>query len=258
MQRRTVTVLLTSLALAATAFAANAADQTFSNPGQVTINDNAAASPYPSTIDVSGLNGDITGATVTLHGISHTFIGDLRIILVAPNGAKIGLIQRPGIAPGPSTCCGYADNFSNSEITFSATAATPIMTASNTDAIVPNGSYLPTIGNSQNDAPAPAPAGPYSSDMSILNGTAASQAGPWQLFVSDGINLDSGQISGGWSLTLSGANLSSTTCASEGYTGLKLTWCKNICESDLSGGALDGWIRRWVQRYHTLPYCAIE
>jgi hypothetical protein len=49
-----------------------------------------------------------------------------------------------------------------------------------------------------------------------------------------------------------------TTCTSEGYTGLKLTWCKNICESDLSGGALDGWIRRWVQRYHTLPYCAIE
>ena len=49
-----------------------------------------------------------------------------------------------------------------------------------------------------------------------------------------------------------------TTCASEGYTGTKLTWCKNICESDLPQATLDIWIHRWINRYRELPYCARE
>ena len=47
-----------------------------------------------------------------------------------------------------------------------------------------------------------------------------------------------------------------TTCASEGYSGTKLAWCKNICENGLTGAALDTWIHRWVNRYRDLPYCA--
>jgi hypothetical protein len=49
-----------------------------------------------------------------------------------------------------------------------------------------------------------------------------------------------------------------TTCASEGYTGTKLEWCKNICERGYTGSTLAMWIRRWTDRYRTLPYCAIE
>ena len=49
-----------------------------------------------------------------------------------------------------------------------------------------------------------------------------------------------------------------TTCASEGYTGTKLTWCKNICENGLTGATLDTWIHRWINRYRDLPYCAVE
>jgi len=49
-----------------------------------------------------------------------------------------------------------------------------------------------------------------------------------------------------------------TTCASEGYTGTKLEWCKNICERGYTGGTLAMWIRRWTDRYRNLPYCAIE
>ena len=52
--------------------------------------------------------------------------------------------------------------------------------------------------------------------------------------------------------------VTTTTCASEGYTGAKLTWCKNICENGLTGAVLDTWIHRWVSRYRDLPYCAIE
>jgi hypothetical protein len=48
------------------------------------------------------------------------------------------------------------------------------------------------------------------------------------------------------------------TCASEGYTGTKLEWCKNICERGYEGSTLNMWIRRWIDRYRILPYCAIE
>ena len=50
----------------------------------------------------------------------------------------------------------------------------------------------------------------------------------------------------------------STTCASEGYTGTKLEWCKNICERGYTGSTLAMWIRRWTDRYRTLPYCAVK
>ena len=48
------------------------------------------------------------------------------------------------------------------------------------------------------------------------------------------------------------------SCASEGYTGLKLDWCRNICEKDYTGTQLKTWIRRWMDRYHDLPYCMRE
>ena len=48
------------------------------------------------------------------------------------------------------------------------------------------------------------------------------------------------------------------TCASEGYKGTQLTWCKNICESNLSQASLDTWIHRWINRYRDLPYCAAD
>ncbi len=56
----------------------------------------------------------------------------------------------------------------------------------------------------------------------------------------------------------SGPGAPATTCASEGYTGTKLTWCKNICEMGYTGATLDMWIHRWINRYRDLPYCARE
>lgn len=50
----------------------------------------------------------------------------------------------------------------------------------------------------------------------------------------------------------------SITCASEGYSGTQLTWCRNICEMGYSGATLESWIRRWSSRYRELPYCAAD
>ncbi|MBK9669593.1 MAG: hypothetical protein IPO74_06535 [Thermomonas sp.] len=65
--------------------------------------------------------------------------------------------------------------------------------------------------------------------------------------------------SGGFSVGEFGVNTGpNTTCASEGYTGTKLQWCKYICESELSSSQIDVYLRRWINRYHDLPYCARE
>jgi len=55
-----------------------------------------------------------------------------------------------------------------------------------------------------------------------------------------------------------GAPGPSITCTSSGYTGTKLTWCKNICEMGYTGATLDMWIHRWINRYRDLPYCALQ
>ncbi len=55
-----------------------------------------------------------------------------------------------------------------------------------------------------------------------------------------------------WALTKPPA----VTCASEGYTGTQLSWCKNICEMGYTGTTLKSWIRRWTDKYRDLPYCA--
>ena len=53
------------------------------------------------------------------------------------------------------------------------------------------------------------------------------------------------------------AGSSQTTCASSGYSGTQLLWCVKICESGLSGKALDDWIHRWIRQFRQLPYCAL-
>ena len=54
------------------------------------------SSPYPSTINVSGLSGTITTLTVTLSGINHDRPDDIQVLLVGPTGAKYVLMADAG------------------------------------------------------------------------------------------------------------------------------------------------------------------
>ena len=58
-------------------------------------------------------------------------------------------------------------------------------------------------------------------------------------------------------INLLASTVSTTTCASSGYTGTQLQWCVKICESGLKGKALDDWIHRWIRQFRQLPYCAV-
>jgi subtilisin-like proprotein convertase family protein len=239
MRIRNLALALSAFALAAASFAASAADYVFSNTNPISIPDTAVASPYPSTINVSGVTGNTTNVTVTLHNYSHTFSNDVEILLVAPTGQKIIL----------NNDTGGGSDYINATITYSASAIGIV-----SGNPIPSGTYLPAASDPNQSLPGPAPAAPYSLDMSTLNGV--SPNGVWSLYVNDDLGGDTGSIAGGWSLSITDSP--STTCTSEGYTGTKLEWCKNICERGYTGSTLAMWIRRWTDRYRTLPYCAIE
>ncbi len=56
----------------------------FANTNMIIINDNAAASPYPSIINVSGLGSTLIKATVTLTNLWHTKPSDIDALVVSP------------------------------------------------------------------------------------------------------------------------------------------------------------------------------
>src|SRR6185369_1599680 len=74
--------------------------QSFSNAAPITIVDEAAASLYPSVVQVANVTGAVTKVTVTLHGLSHTYASDLDIMLVAPGGQSIMLMSDAGGSQG--------------------------------------------------------------------------------------------------------------------------------------------------------------
>src|SRR5215218_1223347 len=82
-----------------TAGTASAATVTFSNSGAIDIPDNTIASPYPSTINVSGLAGNVQKATVTLRSFTHTCPEDLDVLVVGPSGANTILMSDVGGCP---------------------------------------------------------------------------------------------------------------------------------------------------------------
>jgi uncharacterized repeat protein (TIGR01451 family) len=156
--------------------------QGFANPANILINDATVATPYPSTLTTSNLPPTVSQVTVTLHGFTHSFPSDVKMVLVGPGGQKVELMA-------------YAGNglpVSNLDLTFD--DAGPALSAS---AALASGSYKPTSYSSGSSYPAPAPAGPYGSVLSAL---VNSPNGQWSLYITDDSGGDAGTISGGWSL----------------------------------------------------------
>lgn len=166
--------------------------QTYSNPTAITIPSSGTATPYPSTISVSGGPAAIGSLTVTLFGLSHTWPDDIDILLVGPNGDNLVLMSDAG---------GGGDIVAG-DITFSGVAAAGTPDAGPLVA----GTYLPTNVGAVDPFAAPF-AGTISSPAPAGTATIASQFsgdaadGDWSLFVVDDAAGDLGQIAGGWSIT---------------------------------------------------------
>lgn len=167
------------------------------NPSSITIPNSGAATPYPSTINVAGVTGPVTKVTATLHGLTHTFPGDIDVLLVGPGGQKVMLMSDVG----------SGNDVNNITITFEdgAPAAPTASTLTST-------TYAPTNSGTTDPFPAPAPAAPYGTALSAFNGV--NPNGVWSLYIVDDAGGDLGTLSGGWSLKFTATPL----CASQPCT----------------------------------------
>ena len=159
----------------------------YRNSALITINDNAAASPYPSAIVVPATAGTITKVTVTIYGLTHARQSNLDILLVGPLGQAVLLMSDVG--GGASV--------ENVNLTFDDAAAVSLTT----DPVpITTGTYKPSNAVNPDSFTTPAPLGPYGSTLSVFNGTIPT--GTWSMYVMDDQEKHTGSISGGWSLSL--------------------------------------------------------
>lgn len=158
----------------------------FANPARVSIPDNSVAVPYPSSIVVSNLNGVVGKVTVTLNGLSHAYPDDLDVLLVSPDGHAALLMSDAG----------GGNRINYVTLTFDDAAATSLPN----DTQVTSGTYKPSDFPPADVFPAPAPAGPYTAELSVLNH--GNPNGTWSLFVQDDWIGDLGALEGGWSLNI--------------------------------------------------------
>ncbi|MGH8067685.1 MAG: C25 family cysteine peptidase [Candidatus Entotheonellia bacterium] len=169
-----------------------AIDAEYGNVSAITVNAVGAATPYPSTIEVTGVVGNITKVTVTLRDIEHPTVSTVEVLLAGPdNATNVVLMSDVG------------DDTVDDELflTFDDAAATnaPCFPAG---PLPSTGTFKPTnCGGGASTFPLPAPPGPpYGATMSVFNGQ--NPNGTWRLYVNDPVPGGSGQINGGWLLTI--------------------------------------------------------
>ncbi|MCL5096602.1 MAG: fibronectin type III domain-containing protein [Candidatus Omnitrophica bacterium] len=169
---------------------------TFSCPNSITINDFSAATPYPSTVLVSGLAGTIGKLTVTLNNFHHGWPRDVGVLLAGPEGQTVELFANVG----------GGDEVDNATLTFDDAASdfVPAMGPLLTGAYKPSnevGKYYPV----------PAPPGPYGTTLAEFVGT--NPNGVWSLYVVDDAIMDGGVIADGWSMHLTTVPVAAPTFA---------------------------------------------
>jgi subtilisin-like proprotein convertase family protein len=176
------------------------AASSFTNSTPITITDcpspcpasGQPASLYPSPIAVSGVVGVVERVSVTLNGFSHAFPSDVDMLLVSPSGRKSIVMSDSGAgSPGVSNIALTLDDY--------AARPLPSLVTGNTGWPFTAGTYRPSNSGTTDQFPAPAPASPYTYTLSAFNGD--NPNGTWNLYIVDDANVDSGSISGGWTIT---------------------------------------------------------
>jgi subtilisin-like proprotein convertase family protein len=188
--------------------AAPASATTFSNPASIALNDpntqstgfnNAKATPYPSTISVSGLTGTVNHLTVSLNNVTYQYSQDLDVLLVGPGGQKFILVANSG----PS---GTGHEATNATLVLSDSGTLPVQSTP----WAPNATttFKPVnFGGFNETWPSPAPGAPYGDPGTTGTGATLGSEfdgtnpnGTWSLYVittaagdgtNDGIDLES-------------------------------------------------------------------
>ena len=159
----------------------SAVNQTVSSANGLGLVVNNTLPPAVSTLNVAGFAGAIGSISVNFN-ITHTFDGDVRINLQAPNGNIINLANLRGSG---------GDNFSNTTISSASGVSLSTGTAPFT------GTFAADLANAVGIAPYISNNTTWSSLFSVANGN-------WTLIVSDHAGGDNGTLDS-WSITLTSA-----------------------------------------------------
>jgi subtilisin-like proprotein convertase family protein len=208
------TAVMAGLLFVVPAGVAAQAVTTFTNPNAILINDNVPATPFPSSLVVSGLSGAVVKVTVTLRNYSHTFGNDVSVWLVGPGNAAILLLGR---APSGGL----------SNVTLSFDDCAPRALVGSLVGPVFSGRYRPgALPVSPLALPPPTTNVTTALTLATFNGAAVSANGTWSLYVRDHAGADIGTIANGWSMTFytqpqlsTTANVRTPSCAKPDYDG---------------------------------------
>jgi len=170
----------------------------FTQPAPITIPTLGAATPYPSTLEVSGIVDPLVGVRLTLNASTHKYASDLDVLLVGPGGQAFV----------PMSDALHGRTSATYTLALRDDAATPVPETADTG--TGTGPLRPTdYARGAADAfPGPAPAGPYAlpapTGAATFASTFAGQSanGTWSLYVLDDEASDGGALSGGWTLDL--------------------------------------------------------
>ncbi|MEY3342619.1 MAG: hypothetical protein RL090_303 [Bacteroidota bacterium] len=126
---------------------------------------------------ITGISGNTLGVDCKLAGvcfsIDHTWVGDLIVRLIAPNGTTVSLLDRPGVPATLNGCDGdnivaCVERGLGNEMENVCNPNTPSI----------SGNFTAALGT----------------NLDIINAGGGNPNGNWQLFVSDNVGFDTGSI----------------------------------------------------------------
>jgi hypothetical protein len=177
--------LFAAFALAAVAVSPSFA-QTFSNPANIAVVDKGRTT---STIAVSGTTGTITGMSLTLNGLNHSYPDDL-VIGLTNQSLGLGFVFLSHV--------GGSIDALDATLAFS-DAAGALLPGTGSVIRIVSGSYAPSnFGGYTYFDPADASSLADAGSFAGFNGFSAN--GDWTLVVDDIARGDDGRIARGWSL----------------------------------------------------------
>ncbi|MCE2883747.1 MAG: thrombospondin type 3 repeat-containing protein [Planctomycetaceae bacterium] len=134
------------------------------------------------SVTTAQIPNGITDIRVRLNALSHTWIGDLTVQLIAPNGTTASIFTRPGFTGGTSS--GDSSDF-NGNYLFDDPATQSLWTAATTaaaTAAIPAGSYFPSAATN-------------GARVALTSAfSSVPTTGTWTVRITDAINQDVGSV----------------------------------------------------------------
>jgi len=180
--------------------ASGAIGQVFSNNASIAIPSSGNATPYPSSITVSGVTSPVGGFRVRLKNFSHTYPEDVVALLVAPNGQSYQLFKGVG-----------SQSITGVTLTF----------ASESTAALPNPIVTGTYGATGGTDVFPGAASGFPRANNLINLFTPNVNGQWSLYVRDLLTPDAGSFAGGWEIEFSNSGFAAVPFNSTAFTYLR-------------------------------------